>query len=78
MIDRAKLHSAVAKMIEAIGEDPSREGLKDTPRRVADMYEELFQGLGVEPESELNTVFEEGASPRRIGCPQRHLLPFHL
>ena len=60
MIDHAKLRSAVAVIIEAIGEDPLREGLKDTPRRVADMYEELFQGLDTEPESELNTVFEEG------------------
>ncbi len=85
MIDRAKLHSAVAIMIEAIGEDPSREGLKDTPRRVADMYEELFQGLGVEPESELNTVFEEGASHGELAvlrdisfhsiC-EHHFLPF--
>ena len=85
MIDHAKLRSAVAAIIEAIGEDPSREGLKDTPRRVADMYEELFQGLDTEPESELNTVFEEGASqgdlavlkdiPFQSIC-EHHFLPF--
>ena len=85
MIDHAKLRSAVAAIIEAIGEDPSREGLKDTPRRVADMYEELFQGLDTEPESELNTMFEEGASqgdlavlkdiPFQSIC-EHHFLPF--
>ena len=85
MIDRVKLRSAVAAIIEAIGEDPSREGLKDTPQRVADMYEELFQGLETEPESELNTVFEEGASqgdlavlrdiPFQSIC-EHHFLPF--
>ena len=85
MIDHAKLRSAVAAIIEAIGEDPYREGLRDTPRRVADMYEELFQGLDTEPESELNTVFEEGASqgdlavlrdiPFQSIC-EHHFLPF--
>ena len=45
MIDEHKLRAAVASMLEAIGEDPGREGLADTPRRVAEMYAEFFEGL---------------------------------
>ena len=42
MIDEAKIRTAVTSIIEAIGEDPQREGLRDTPRRVAEMYTELY------------------------------------
>lgn len=44
MIKQAEIKSAVTSIIKAVGEDPDREGLKDTPRRVAEMYAELFMG----------------------------------
>ncbi|WP_083494593.1 GTP cyclohydrolase I FolE [Pyrodictium occultum] len=43
-MDKAKIEKAVRMILEAIGEDPEREGLRDTPRRVADMFEELLEG----------------------------------
>ena len=46
MFDQQKIKAAVKSIIEAISEDPQREGLSETPRRVAEMYEELFIGLG--------------------------------
>ena len=44
-IDHAKIEEAVKMILEAVGEDPHREGLLDTPKRVARMYEEIFSGL---------------------------------
>ena len=83
MIDEAKLRAAVTSMIEAIGEDPGREGLADTPRRVAEMYAELFDGLGKDPEEVLATGFEEGHHEMVVvaGVPffsicEHHFLPF--
>ena len=49
MLDKEKIKQSVESIIEAIGEDPSREGLVDTPRRVAEMYKELFMGLNKNP-----------------------------
>jgi GTP cyclohydrolase I len=48
-IDRAKVEEAVRMILEGIGEDPDRDGLRDTPRRVADMYDEILSGIGVDP-----------------------------
>jgi GTP cyclohydrolase I len=48
-VDRTKVEEAVRMLLEGIGDDPDREGVKDTPRRVADMYEEIFAGVGVDP-----------------------------
>lgn len=84
MVDRAKIKQAVALIIEAIGEDPGREGLVKTPERVADMYAELFGGLGRDPTEELATGFEEGHRemvvlkdiPFYAMC-EHHLLPFY-
>ena len=45
MVDQDKIKLAAASIIEAIGEDPGRESIKDTPRRIAEMYTELFSGL---------------------------------
>lgn len=45
MIDQDKIKEAVKMIIEAVGEDPNREGLKDTPDRIARMYDEIFSGL---------------------------------
>jgi len=44
-IDQERIKRAVSEIIAAIGEDESREGLRDTPRRIAEMYEEVFEGL---------------------------------
>jgi GTP cyclohydrolase I len=49
---------AVRDILEAVGEDPDREGLKHTPERVADMYAEVFSGLGHDPASELDVIFD--------------------
>ena len=59
MIDQEAIKDAVYSIIVALGEDPDREGLLDTPRRVARMYEELFSGLREDPIKVLTTGFEE-------------------
>jgi len=48
-MDSSKIEQAVRMILEAIGEDPAREGLRDTPRRVAAMYEEVLSGIGRDP-----------------------------
>ena len=60
LIDEEKIRKAVASIVLAIGEDPNREGLVGTPRRVAEMYAEFFSGLGVDPSQVLSTGYEEG------------------
>lgn len=59
MIDQEKIKIAMRMMIEAIGEDPEREGLKDTPDRVARMYAEIFSGLEENPKEPLKIYFQE-------------------
>ncbi len=84
MFDSDKIKVAVASIIEAIGEDPQREGLVGTPRRVAEMYAELFKGLGADPKDVLSVSFEEGHRemivlkdiPFYSMC-EHHLLPFY-
>jgi GTP cyclohydrolase I len=83
MIDEVKIKKAVLEIIEAIGEDPSREGIRDTPQRVAEMYAELFQGLHKDPREDLEVGFELGHRemvvlkdiPFYSMC-EHHLLPF--
>ncbi|MDQ3928414.1 MAG: GTP cyclohydrolase I, partial [Chloroflexota bacterium] len=58
-LDREKIQAAVRMILEAVGEDPEREGLIETPRRVADLYEEVFGGLTVDPTEYLAVGFEE-------------------
>ncbi len=72
------------EIIEAIGEDPQREGLRDTPRRVAEMYDEVFCGLSQAPEEELRVGFEEGHHEMVLvkglslySMCEHHLLPFY-
>jgi GTP cyclohydrolase IA len=84
MIDEAKIKEAVKLIIEAIGEDPQREGLAGTPRRVAEMFTEVFAGIGQDPRTELTVGFEEGHRemvivrdiPFHSMC-EHHLLPFY-
>jgi GTP cyclohydrolase I len=84
MIDEKKIQEAVKALIAAIGENPDREGLKDTPRRVAEMYSELFAGIDRDPKEELNVGFEEGHREMVIvrdipfySMCEHHLLPFY-
>lgn len=84
MFDEAKIKTAVASIIEAIGEDPNRESLIDTPERVAEMYAELFWGLGKDPKEELTVGFELGHREMVIlrdipfySMCEHHLLPFY-
>jgi GTP cyclohydrolase I len=58
--DRERIQRAVREILEAIGEDPDREGLVATPERVANMYAEIFSGLREDPGRHLNVTFEEG------------------
>ncbi len=82
-MDRSKIMAAVQSILEAIGEDPEREGLRDTPRRIADMYAEIFSGLELDPSDYLSVGFEEHHKemvvlrdiPFTSVC-EHHLLPF--
>ena len=58
MIDQPRIAAAVREILLAIGEDPQRNGLRDTPARVARMYAEMFAGLHAEPAHVLKTVFD--------------------
>ncbi len=84
MIDQAKIRTAVTSIIKAIGEDPEREGLVDTPKRIAEMYAELFIGLDTDPKEELAVGYEEGHREMVIvrdipfySMCEHHLLPFY-
>ena len=57
-MDTKKIEAAVAQIIEAVGEDGSREGLQETPQRIAKMYQEIFAGLGETAEEHLAKSFE--------------------
>ncbi|MCH2755071.1 GTP cyclohydrolase I, partial [Listeria monocytogenes] len=58
-IDKQKIADAVKVILEAVGENQDREGLIDTPMRVARMYEEVFDGLKKDPSVHFDTIFEE-------------------
>ena len=82
-IDRARIEKAVREILEAIGEDPDREGLRGTPERVAAMYEEIFAGLRESPAAHLTTTFAADHDemimvkdiPLYSMC-EHHLVPF--
>ena len=57
--DRERIVRAVREILEAIGEDPDRQGIARTPERVADMYAEIFAGLNVDASLEMDVVFDE-------------------
>lgn len=58
-MDKKKIEKAVRDILEAIGEDPGRKDLLDTPRRVAQMYEEIFSGIVQNPEEALEVVLDQ-------------------
>ncbi|WP_228441170.1 GTP cyclohydrolase I FolE [Novibacillus thermophilus] len=58
-VDHEKIEAAVRMILDAIGEDPDREGLVDTPKRVARMYEELFTGMNEDPGEHFSVMFNE-------------------
>ena len=82
--NRAKIEEAIHMILEAIGEDPSREGLLDTPKRVAKMYEEVFSGLNKDAGEYFETIFGEEHEelvlvkdiPFHSLC-EHHLVPFY-
>lgn len=83
-VDRERIRNAVIELLKAIGEDPEREGLRDTPRRIADMYAEIFSGMTVDPREHLTVGFEvphdELVILRNIpfySMCEHHFLPFH-
>ena len=82
-VDRARVEQLVGELLVAIGEDPGREGLQATPRRVAAMYEELFAGVDEDPESHLTVTFaadhDEMVMVRDIpfaSLCEHHMVPF--
>jgi len=82
-MDRIKIEKAVRQILEAIGENPKRKDLLETPRRVAQMYEEIFSGLKQDPEKELEVILDQKhheiillrGIPLYSVC-EHHLLPF--
>jgi len=83
-MDQKKICEAIKMIIEAIGENPKRKGLVETPKRVAKMYEEIFSGIKENPEKILGKVFYEDYNelvlikniPLYSLC-EHHLLPFY-
>jgi len=84
LVDTGRIAAAVREIIDAIGEDPQREGLAGTPRRIADMYAELFAGLCQDPREVLGGGFSETKEdvvilrdiPFYSLC-EHHFLPFY-
>jgi GTP cyclohydrolase I len=83
-IDLARASAAVRELLIAIGEDPDRDGLRDTPDRVARSYAEIFRGLREDPEEVLSTTFDLGHDEMVLvkdievySTCEHHLVPFH-
>jgi GTP cyclohydrolase IA len=82
--DQPRAEAAIRELLLAIGEDPNRDGLQDTPSRVARAYREMFAGLYTDPDSVLNTMFDEDHDemvivkeiPLYSTC-EHHLVSFH-
>jgi GTP cyclohydrolase I len=83
-VDVPRIEAAVREILAAIGEDPDRDGLRDTPARVARSYSEIFAGLHLEPSTVLSTTFEAGHQEfilvkdiELYSTCEHHLVPFH-
>ncbi len=82
-MNKKKIEKGIRMILEAIGEDPHRRGLEGTPERVADMYEEIFVGLGEDPKKELEVILDQKHEeivllkdiPLYSVC-EHHLIPF--
>lgn len=83
MVDKKRIEKAVREILLAVGEDVNRDDIKDTPKRVAEMYEEILSGARSDPSKELEVVFEKDHDeivllkdiPLYSVC-EHHLLPF--
>jgi len=82
--DHNRIQAAVTELLTGIGDDPQRDGLRDTPRRIADMYAEIFSGMQIDPAGFLKVTFavahDEMVILRNIpfySMCEHHLLPFH-
>jgi GTP cyclohydrolase IA len=83
LVDKARIEKAVREILEAVGEDPDRDGLRRTPERVAAMYEEIFAGLADDPAQHLAVTFAADHDemimvkdiPLYSMC-EHHLVPF--
>lgn len=82
--DEKRAENAVRELLIAVGEDPDREGLRETPARVARAYKEIFAGLWQEPEDVLTTTFDLGHDEMVLvrdievySTCEHHLVPFH-
>jgi GTP cyclohydrolase I len=84
VFDQERAEAAVRELLYAVGEDPDRHGLRDTPARVARAYREIFAGLYTDPDAVLNTMFDEEHDelvlvkdiPLYSTC-EHHLVAFH-
>lgn len=82
-MNKIKIEKAVRQILEAIGEDPKRKDLLETPRRVAEMYEEIFSGIKQDPQKQLEVILDQKhheiillrGIPLYSVC-EHHLLPF--
>ncbi|MGO1406061.1 MAG: GTP cyclohydrolase I FolE [Agrococcus casei] len=84
-IDRERVQRAVSELLAAIGDDPARDGLHETPRRVADAYAEFFRGVGSDPVEHLRDSLDVGEQTGEVvllrdieftSMCEHHLLPF--
>ena len=82
--DEKRAENAVRELLIAVGEDPDREGLRETPARVARAYKEIFAGLWQQPEDVLTTTFDLGHDEmvlvkdiEVVSSCEHHLVPFH-
>lgn len=84
-MDTQRIEKAVREILYAIGEDPNREGLLDTPKRMARMYEEIFSGLNEDPKKHLEVYFQEEQYEELVlikdisfySVCEHHLVPFY-
>ena len=82
-MDKKKIEKAIKDILGAIGENPKKKDLLDTPRRVAEMYEEIFSGIKQDPEKELEIILDQKHAeiillkniPLQSMC-EHHLMPF--
>jgi GTP cyclohydrolase I len=82
-VDKPRIEAAVREILAAIGEDPDRDGLQETPARVARMYEEIFAGLLESPDHHLKVTFDAGHDEMvmvrdisLVSTCEHHLVPF--